>query len=217
MDVRDLQYARPIRRWTGERSTAGVARMRPPSRSGARTNRGVDDLAKATGLRRLPSKSWGINEAWCQVVALAVDLSAWLRHLTLDGDLARAEPETLRYRLLHTAARITHGQRQRWINIPPNLALGQTARHSIRPRPGPPGADLTHGTAVPTTPGRSSPPARGTGARRDRRELRLPHRTQPRSTSRSASPTREGRHIGERIEAGSVKSTGAPASSTQSR
>jgi hypothetical protein len=49
-----------------------------------------------------------------------VDLLAWLRHLTLDKDLAKAEPKTLRYRLLHTAARITHGQRLRWLNIPPD-------------------------------------------------------------------------------------------------
>jgi hypothetical protein len=37
----------------------------------------------------------------------------------LDGDLAKAEPKTLRYRRLHTAARITRGQRHRWLNIPP--------------------------------------------------------------------------------------------------
>lgn len=95
-----------------------LQRLEARHRVHARVEDGVR-TAKATGLRRLPSKSWGINEAWCQVVALAVDLLAWLRHLTLDGDLARAEPKTLRYRLLHTAARITRGQRQRWLNIPP--------------------------------------------------------------------------------------------------
>lgn len=31
-------------------------------------------------------------------------LLAWLKLLALDGDLARAEPKTLRYRLLHSAA-----------------------------------------------------------------------------------------------------------------
>lgn len=96
-----------------------LQRLEARHRVHARVEDGVR-TAKATGLRRLPSKSWGINEAWCQVVALAVDLLAWLRHLTLDGDLAKAEPKTLRYRLLHTAARITRGQRQRWLNIPPD-------------------------------------------------------------------------------------------------
>jgi hypothetical protein len=95
-----------------------VQRLEARHRVHARVEDGVR-TAKATGLRRLPSKDWSRNEAWCQVVALAVDLLAWLRHLTLDGDLAKAEPKTMRYRLLHTAARITHGQRQRWINLPP--------------------------------------------------------------------------------------------------
>ena len=93
-------------------------RLEARHRVHARVEDGVR-TAKATGLRRLPSKEWGINAAWCQVVALAVDLLAWLRHLALDDDLAKAEPKTLRYRLLHTAARITRGQRQRWLNIPP--------------------------------------------------------------------------------------------------
>jgi hypothetical protein len=95
-----------------------LQRLEARHRVHARVEDGVR-TAKATGLRHLPSKAWGINEAWCQVVALAVDLLAWLRHLALDGDLAKAEPKTLRYRLLHTAARITRGQRQRWLNIPP--------------------------------------------------------------------------------------------------
>jgi hypothetical protein len=102
-----------------------LQRLEARHRVHARVEDGVR-TAKATGLRRLPSKSWRINEAWCQVVALATDLLAWLRHLALDGDLARAEPKTLRYRLLHTAARITHGQRQRWLNIPPTWPWANT-------------------------------------------------------------------------------------------
>ncbi len=101
-----------------------VQRLEARHRVHARVEDGVR-TAKATGLRRLPSKSWGINDAWCQSVALAVDLLAWARHLTLDGDLAKAEPKTLRYRILHTAARITRGQRHRWINIPPTWPWAQ--------------------------------------------------------------------------------------------
>jgi Transposase DDE domain group 1 len=73
---------------------------------------------KDTGLRRLPAKSFAINAAWCLVAALACDLLAWLALLALDGDLAKAEPKTIRYRLLHTAARIIHGQRKRRLRIP---------------------------------------------------------------------------------------------------
>jgi hypothetical protein len=37
--------------------------------------------------------------------------------LLLDGELAKAEPKKLRYRLLHTAARLTHGGRRTWLRI----------------------------------------------------------------------------------------------------
>jgi len=76
--------------------------------------------AKDTGLAHLPSRDYNINTAWCVAVAIAADLLAWTQLLTLDGDLAKAEPKTLRYRLLHTAARITRGQRRRHLRIPEN-------------------------------------------------------------------------------------------------
>ena len=44
-------------------------------------------------------------------------LLAWLRLTALDGDLARAEPKTLRYRLLHAAARLVRGGRRRTLKI----------------------------------------------------------------------------------------------------
>jgi hypothetical protein len=74
--------------------------------------------AKDTGLRRLPSRDFAINQAWCVLAAIAADLIAWLQILALDGDLARCEPKTLRYRVLYTAARLVHGQRRRRLRIP---------------------------------------------------------------------------------------------------
>jgi hypothetical protein len=73
--------------------------------------------AKDTGLDHFPSRSFAINSAWLTVVMLAVDLMAWTQHLLLHGDLAKAEPKTLRYRLLHVAARLTRGQRRLWLRI----------------------------------------------------------------------------------------------------
>ena len=73
--------------------------------------------AKDTGLGHFPSRSFAINQAWLTVVMLAVDLIAWTQHLLLHGDLAKAEPKTLRYRLLHVAARLTRGQRRLWLRI----------------------------------------------------------------------------------------------------
>ena len=73
---------------------------------------------KDTGLDHLPSRSMAINAAWCVAAMIATDLLCWFRLLCLGGDLAGAEPKTLRYRLLHTAARIVRGQRRRKIKIP---------------------------------------------------------------------------------------------------
>jgi hypothetical protein len=73
--------------------------------------------AKNTGLGHFPSRSFAINQAWLVVVMLAVDLIAWTQHLLLHGHLAKAEPKTLRYRLLHVAARLTRGQRRCWLRI----------------------------------------------------------------------------------------------------
>jgi len=73
--------------------------------------------AKDTGLNHFPSRSFAINQAWLTVVMLAVDLLVWTQHLLLHGHLAKAEPKTLRYRLLHVAARLTRGQRRVWLRI----------------------------------------------------------------------------------------------------
>jgi hypothetical protein len=73
---------------------------------------------KQTGLGHLPSTSIDINRSWCLAATIACDLLCWLRLLCLDGPMAKAEPKTLRYRLLHTATRIMRGQRKRKIRIP---------------------------------------------------------------------------------------------------
>ena len=74
--------------------------------------------AKDTGLGRLPSREYAINEAWLAAVAIAADLVAWLRLLALPERLAACEPKALRYRLLHVPARITRGGRRRRLRFP---------------------------------------------------------------------------------------------------
>jgi hypothetical protein len=68
--------------------------------------------AKATGLRNLPFDRLGRNAVWLELVLAAQDLCCWTQTLLLDGDLAIAEPKTLRYRLLHTAGRIVRHARR---------------------------------------------------------------------------------------------------------
>ena len=75
---------------------------------------------KDTGIGHFPSESFAINAAWLSVSLIAATLLSWLRLLALDGPLARAEPKTLRYRILHAAARLVRGGRRRKIQIPGN-------------------------------------------------------------------------------------------------
>jgi hypothetical protein len=72
---------------------------------------------KDTGFGRFPSRVFAINQAWLELALTGIDLLAWTQHLLLDGELARAEPKKVRYRLLHVAARLTHSARQTRLRI----------------------------------------------------------------------------------------------------
>lgn len=81
----------------------------------------VEDWIRAlrdTGLDRMPFTKFTANQAWLEMVLAGADLLAWARLVCLDGDLARAEPKTLRYRLLHTAGRIVRKGRQVILRLP---------------------------------------------------------------------------------------------------
>jgi hypothetical protein len=85
-----------------------------------RVHASVEDAirtGKDCGIGRYPSTSLTMNKAWQAAALTAATLLAWLRLLALDGALARAEPKTLRYRVLHAAARLTRGGRRRRLNI----------------------------------------------------------------------------------------------------
>jgi hypothetical protein len=58
------------------------------------------------------------HQACLQIVAVAADLTAWLRLVALDGYLATAEPKTLRFRMLHVPARLTCSGRRRHLRLP---------------------------------------------------------------------------------------------------
>jgi hypothetical protein len=72
---------------------------------------------KTTGFGRFPSRVFAINQAWLDLALTGIDLLAWTQTLLLDGDLARAEPKKLRYRLLHVPARIVRTGRRTWLRI----------------------------------------------------------------------------------------------------
>jgi Transposase DDE domain group 1 len=85
-------------------------------RAHARVEDKIKNL-KQTGIGRFPSREFGINQTWLQLALTAADLIAWTQTTLLTGDLAKVEPKTLRYRLLHVAARLVHGQRRTKIRI----------------------------------------------------------------------------------------------------
>jgi hypothetical protein len=68
--------------------------------------------AKDTGLRSLPLHGFAQNQVWCELAALAGELTAWMQMLALTGPARRWEPKKLRFRLLATAGRIVRGSRR---------------------------------------------------------------------------------------------------------
>jgi hypothetical protein len=90
-----------------------------------RTQAHVEDRMKqfkACGARNLPSIDYDRNAAWLQLAALATTLTAWLRHIGLDGELATAATKTLRFRILSAPARLVTHARRRILKIPPGWA-----------------------------------------------------------------------------------------------
>jgi hypothetical protein len=99
------------RGWQGQCAYADAAH---------RVHARVEDVirtGKDTGLGHFPSRDYKVNRSWLDAAMTACIMLAWLRLTALDGDLAKAEPKTLRYRLLHAAARLVRGGRRRTLKI----------------------------------------------------------------------------------------------------
>ena len=76
--------------------------------------------AKQIGLDNLPFRDFAHNAVWLELSLIAQDLTARTQHLTLDGELARCEPKTLRYRLLNTAGRLAFHARRATLHLQAN-------------------------------------------------------------------------------------------------
>lgn len=73
---------------------------------------------KDTGMRTLPCDTMARNNLWLQLVLLAQDLMTFTQILTLnDPELRSAEPQQLRYKILHAPARIIRHARRIRIDI----------------------------------------------------------------------------------------------------
>ena len=98
-------------------ATGQLAFLEARHRAHARVEDGIRH-AKDSGLGRFPSREFAINQAWLSAVMIAADLIAWLRLLALSGSLAKAEPKAMRYRILHTPARLIRSARRKVLRLP---------------------------------------------------------------------------------------------------
>ena len=98
--------------------------------------------SKAMGLRNLPSKTWAVNRGWVLAANIAADLAAWCQLLGLYdcAELKDAEPQTLRFRLLHLPARLIRHARKRVLRISATWPWKEaflTCWHRLRALPAP--------------------------------------------------------------------------------
>jgi hypothetical protein len=97
--------------------------------------------AKDTGLRNMPLHDFDQNRIWLAIVALAVELTAWLQMLAFaDGPARRWEPKRLRLRIFSIAARIADHGRTRHLHLSahaPWAAILIAGIHRLRLIPAP--------------------------------------------------------------------------------
>jgi hypothetical protein len=96
--------------------------------------------SKALALTRLPSAEFALNQAWCTLLALAMDLLSWLQLLALDGRLALAEPATVRTELFDVPAKLNEHARRREFKFDPDWPAAHqavAAWHRIQTLPDP--------------------------------------------------------------------------------
>jgi hypothetical protein len=72
---------------------------------------------KDTGLLNFPFRQFAANQVWLELVLAAQDLLTFFQRLCLEGEAGRWEPKTLRYRLLHIAARVARSGRRIFLRL----------------------------------------------------------------------------------------------------
>ncbi len=92
-----------------ERSVLKLAELELRHRRHARIEDRIRQF-KAAGLRNLPCRAAAENRAWLECVLAAADLVAWSKLVCFadNPEIARAEINLFRYKILHTAARVVN-------------------------------------------------------------------------------------------------------------
>jgi hypothetical protein len=72
---------------------------------------------KDTGMRNLPFYAYTANACWLELALTAADLLTWTQAVCFTGTLARTEPATFRYQILHVAAVLVRTARGRHLRL----------------------------------------------------------------------------------------------------
>jgi hypothetical protein len=72
---------------------------------------------KDTGMRNLPFHAYTANACWLELALAAADLLTWSQAMCFTGPLARTEPATFRYQVLHTAGLLVRTARGRRLRL----------------------------------------------------------------------------------------------------
>lgn len=89
--------------------------------------------AKDTGLTNLPLHGFDQNRIWCQIVALAGELIAWMGLLAHPGHEARRwEPKRLRYRIFAIPATLARRARRTIVHVSARHAWSGLVEDAIR-------------------------------------------------------------------------------------
>jgi hypothetical protein len=114
-----------------DQSDSDIAILERRHRQRARIEDRIRD-DKDTGLAKFPFKAFALNEVWVEIVMLAHDLLVWTQALVLEGELAKAEPKRLRYRLLHVAARLAFSGRRGKLHLPVTWPWSQALKAAFQ-------------------------------------------------------------------------------------
>ncbi len=130
--------------------TGPVAELERDHRGRARVEDHIRN-DKDTGMRNLPFRYLRSQPGLAADRRLAHDLIVWTQRLLLTGELAKAEPKRLRYRLLHVAARLAFHARTATLHLPAAWPWAEPTRRRVHAPGRASRASLTPPRPAPTT------------------------------------------------------------------
>lgn len=114
-----------------DQQDSDLARLEVRHRGHARVENRIR-CAKDTRLENFPFHDFLPNRVWLELVLAAQDLIAFFQRLCPRGEARFWEPKTLRYRLLHTAARLVRSGRRLILRLQRNWRWTPILHHAFK-------------------------------------------------------------------------------------